>query len=210
MIVLQFSALVPVLIILVYKPTLNLFFKLLFASILLSILFDIIGTTSTYFYKNNISIYCAYFFISSILVTYMWKRISFYPSSAKRLINIVGCIIVTLMVFVSLFFKMTIETFYTNSCLSVLLYLIFALQYYYQKITISLYTPILEDPYFIAASGYILFSLSTIIILAVQIHFKEKPFMEYTWVLRQTFYMIFNLIIAYAFYVFNKTQLNRK
>ena len=76
MIGLQFSALVPMLVILVYKPSLNVFFKLLFASILLSLFFDFLGLIGEELISNNMVIYCLYFLLNSFLIVFMWLSAS--------------------------------------------------------------------------------------------------------------------------------------
>ena len=203
---LQFSALIPLLIVLIYKPSLNLFFKVLLASIFLSVFFDIIGTTFVYISKNNIPLYCLYCILNSILVLFLWQKVPFYSSEVKKLIRRIGYFFVGTMTITSIYFNFTYDGLFIISSLNVFMCLIFALQYYYQKINLSSYTPLLKDPYFITATAYILFCLSTVILLAAQLHFKNTPFFTYTWLLRQTFYLVYNIIIGFAFYVLFKIQ----
>lgn len=209
MVGLQFFALVPILVVLVYKPALNHFFKLLFASVLLSFCFDMVGDVLAYLDKSNLGFFCLYYLCNAILIIFLWKKVPFYSQDNRTFINRIGIVIVALMVLTYIYYKNSIESFYLISCLSVFLGLILALQFYYKKISLSSDTALLNDPYFITATGFILFSLSTIIILAAQILYKEKEFINYTWILRQGFYMIYNFIIGYAFYVLYKTQVNK-
>jgi len=203
---LQFSALIPILVIFYFKPTLNLFFKLLFASILLSVLFDIIGTASAIIYKDNIIIYIVYYLCNLILVTIMWKSLKFYPDKARKFVKALGSVFFILMVTAGLSFSFNKESFYIISSLNVVIGVIFPIHFFYQRIAHSLYTSPLDDPYFFAATGYILFSLSTIIILIGQIKFAGETFMIYAWVFRQLLYLIYNLIIGYAFYILYISQ----
>lgn len=206
---LQFTALIPILLFLIYRPSLNMFFKVLLASIFLSLAFDSLATYCSFAFKNNLIVICLYYICNAFLITYMWQRVPFYSEKSKKLIRRVGYSICGIMIFLLIYFKVTTEALYILSCFSVFLGLIFALHYYYQKIQLSSHTPPLRDPYFIAATGYILFCLSTIIILAVQIHYERQSFIPYIWTLRQIFYMIYNLIIAYAFFILYKIQVTR-
>ena len=203
---LQFSALIPILVVLIYKPSLNLFFKLLLASIILSIVFDALGTLFIILFKNNITLFCFYCIFNSILSVFLWQKVPFYSSEDKNLIRLLGYVFIGAMIILCFYFKFTNEALYSVSSLNIFLGLILALHYYYQKINLASYTPLLRDPYFITATAYILFCLSTIIILAAQLHFENKPFFTYTWLLRQMFYLVYNIIIGYAFYVLFKTQ----
>lgn len=209
MIGLQFSALVPMLIILIFRPSLNGFFKLLFASILLSFFFDMVGDLFAYLKISNLGLFCLYYLCNAILLIFLWQKVPFYSKTNTRFVVQFGVAIVIMMVLTYLYYRESIEAFYLTSCLSIFLGLILALQFYYKKISLSTYTPLLSDPYFITATSFILFCLSTIIILASQILFKEKEFIDYTWVLRQGFYLIYNIMIGYAFYVLYKTQVQK-
>lgn len=203
---LQFSALIPLLVILIFRPSLNLFFKLLLASVFLSIVCDAIGTT-LYFYKtSNFTVYCFYCILNSILIVMLWQKVPFYTHLIRSRIRWMGYIFISTMIIALVYFKFTADGLYTISSLNVFLGLIYALQYYYQKVTYSSQTPLLHDPYFITATAFILFNLSTITILAAQIHFENDPLFHYTWLMRQIFYLIYNIIIGYAFYVVYKTQ----
>jgi len=113
---------------------------------------------------------------------------------------------ISIMVLSMIYFGFVEDTFYILSSLSVFLGLILALQYYYIKVSLASYSKPLEDSYFIVATGYILFCLSTIIIIACHILYNGYEFLKYTWVLRQMFYLIYNIIIGYAFYVLYRTQ----
>jgi len=205
----QFSALVPIVVLLLKRPRLNHFFKFLLASILLSIAFDIIGDIFFFQNKSNTVAYCIYYLCNALLVTFMWQKIPFYDEKNISLVKIFGYTGFLLMVSIALYLGFTIDTMYFISCVSVFLGLLLALQYYTKKIQLTSMTPLLKDPYFITATGYILFCLSTIIILASQIFFKDVNFGYYTWTLRQAFYMVYNFIIAYAFYTLYKSQINR-
>jgi hypothetical protein len=207
---LQFSALIPILVFLIYKPSLGLFFKLLLASIGLSILFDVISTSCAYIFHYNMPAICLYCYLNTILITYLWCSVPFYSTQIKIQVRNLGYAFFAIMLISSFFFQFSKEGLYLLSCLNVFLGLILSLKYYYHKITLSSYAPLLEDPYFITASAFILFSLSTIIIVAAQVHFEGQPFMKHTWVLRQTFYFIYNIILAYAFYVLFKIQQIKK
>ena len=202
----QFSALIPLFVVLIYKPSLNLFFKLLLASIFLSIFFDIIGTSFYLLQKNNLPVYCIYCLLNSILIMFFWQKVPFYSDKIKKQIRGIGYVFIVIIIITSIYFKFNIDALYINSSLNVFLGLIFALQYYYQKINLSTYTPLLRDPYFVTASAYILFCLSTIIILAAQLHFEGNSFVTSTWILKQVFYLVYNIIIGYAFYVLFKIQ----
>lgn len=208
LVVFQFSALVPILVVLLKKPTLDYFFKFLFASILLSIFFDIIGDIYFFQNKSNTLVYYIYYLCNALLITFMWQKIPFYNARNTSLVKVFGYTGFLFMVSIVLYLGLTIDTMYLISCVSVFLGLLLALQYYTKKIQITSMTPLLKDPYFITATGYILFCLSTIIILASQIFFKDEIFVYYTWALRQAFYMIYNFIIAYAFYVLYKSQIS--
>jgi hypothetical protein len=203
---LMFSALIPIVVFLVYKPSLNLFFKLLLASIFLSILFDFITTSAAIAFKNNLAFVCLYCIINTFLVTLIWQKVPFFSSNLKLLIRNVGSALIAIMILINIYFKFTIEAVYVLSSLNVIFWLSLSLLYYYQKIKLSSYTPLLKDPYFITATAFLLFSLSTIMVIAAQIQFEGQPGIEYTWVLRQSFYFIYNIIIAYAFYVLFKIQ----
>ncbi len=207
---LQFSALIPILVILYFRPKLNLFFKLLFASILLSVLFDILGTVGAIYFNENIIIYCLYCLFNTVLITFLWTSLEFYPDSAKRFIRILGSLFFTLMIIVGFSFNFTKEALYIISSLNVVIGVVFPLHFLYQKITHSIYSSPLNDPYFFAAAGYILFSLSTIIILTGQIRYSGEPFLVYAWVFRQLLYLVYNLIIGYAFYILYLSQTKPK
>ncbi len=207
MIGLQFSAIIPILVILIYRPSLNLFFRLLFASILLSALFDFIGTMGLFRLRSNIRIYIVYYLCNTILITFMWKSLTFYSDTAKNFVKTTGIIVFLLMILAALYYNANKESFYIIASLNVLVGILFALFFYYQKLSLSSYTSPLSDPYFFAASGYILFSLSTIIILSGMVQYSGHPFLEYTMVFRQLLYLIYNLIIGYAFYVLYISQI---
>lgn len=202
----MFSALIPIVVFLVYKPSLSLFFKLLLASIFLSILFDIIGTFAALIYKNNLAVICLYCIFNTLLVTLIWQKVPFYSPKTKVLIQNTGYALFAIMILINIYFKFTIEAVYMLSCLNVIFWLSLSLLYYYQKIKLSSYTPLLEDPYYITATAFLLFSISTIIIIAAQIRFEGQPGIKYTWIGRQSFYFIYNIIIGYAFYVLFKIQ----
>lgn len=203
---LQFSALIPIVVTLAYRPRLNLFFKLLLASVFLSIVFDIIGTSLYFMKESNFAVYCLYCILNSILIVFIWQKVPFYSTGIKARIRLLGYVFVAAMVVANIYFKFTKDALYIISSLNVFLGLIYALQYYYQKVTFSTQTPLLSDPYFITATAFILFNLSTITILAAQLLFENDPLFSYTWLLRQIFYLIYNIIIGYAFYVIYKTQ----
>ena len=208
--ILQFSALIPILVIWFYKPQLNLFYKLLFASILLSIIFDVLGAAFSYYFKNNILIYCIYHIFNTILITTMWQKIPFYSLMRKKVISIVGYSILSLMIVAIIYFGVTANAFYIVGSLSIALGLFLALYFYAQKLAMSSYIFPLKDPYFITASGIILFSLSQIIIVAALVQFEGSSFAPNIWLFRQVLYLIYNLIIGYAFYVLYKSQLLKK
>lgn len=203
---LQFAAFIPVAVFLIYKPKANGFFKLLLASIFLSILFDIIGYISATIYKDNILAICAYSLLNSVLITFMWQKVSIYSSTVKSFVKTTGVIFILAMILLFLYFGKSINSLYLILCLNVLLGFIFALQYYYQKITNSSYSPLMEDPYFVTATAYILMCLSTIIITASQIIFDGHEHLLATWTVRQLFYLIYNIIIAFAFFTLYKSQ----
>ena len=203
---LMFTALIPVVVYLVYKPSLNLFFKLLLASILLSIFFDALSTTAAIYYRNNLALGCIYCILNTLIITLLWQKVPFYSIKIKMSIRNIGYTLIAIMILLNIYFTCTIGALYMLSCLNVFWALILSLLYYYQKIKRASYTPLLQDPYYITATGVLLFSLSTNIILAAQIHLGEQPDIVYTWILRQAFYFIYNIIIGYAFYVLYKTQ----
>lgn len=203
---LQFSALIPVIVILIYKPNLNLFFRLLLASILLSLFSDLLGNYCVYKYQNSLPVLSIYNYLSAILITLLWQKTPFYPDRIKNQVRYIGYSFLGAMIITSIVFKFDQEGFYILSCLNIFLGLVLALQYYHQKIILSTYTPLLRDPYFITASSFILLCFSTIIILAAQLHFIGKPFVLHTWVLKQIFYLVYNILIGYAFYVLSKIQ----
>ncbi|MEM9544701.1 MAG: hypothetical protein AAGA77_01940 [Bacteroidota bacterium] len=203
---LQLAALIPILVVLFYKPALNQFFKLLLASILLSLVSDSIGTFCSFYFRNNLFVLCIYPILNAILITTMWQKVPFYDNASKRFVRNLGYLLTSIMIFELAFKSFTESALYIIGGISILLVLIFALHFYRQKILLSTYTPLLKDPYFITASGYILFSLSTIIILVAQIFYIGDEFLFYTWTMRQIFYLIYNIIIAYAFFVLYKTQ----
>ena len=205
-IALQFSALIPVLIVVYFKPRLNAFFKLLLASIFLSIFFDITSTTFSLIFRNNLHVLCLYYISNAILITFLWQQVPFYAKKSRTLVKSIGFIFIGMMFLSLLVYKITIEAHYLVSCLSVFLGLVFALQYYYQKLREVVITPLIDDPYFITASAYVLFCLSTIIILAVHIQYDGQDNMKYIWLLRQFFYLIYSMIIGYAFYTLYKNQ----
>jgi len=202
----QFSALIPIIVFLIFKPTLNLFFKILFASILLSILFDAIADVLAFMDGSNLYTLFAYYICNTILITFLWQKVPFYSKQNISFVRNVGYTILGLMILAIAIYSDTPDSFYIVSSLSVVLGLLLALYYYYKKILLSSNTPILNDPYFITATGFILFSLSTITILACHVLYEGHNFLQYTWVLRQVFYLIYNIIIAFAFYVLYQTQ----
>lgn len=206
----QFTALIPILVILYYKPALNGFFKLLLATILLSIVFDIFGTLLYSYDIHNTYLYFLYTTFNITLIVFMWQKIPFYEKSSKKFIKTIGSIFFAIIILIAIYFNFTEDAFYLVSSFSVSLSLILALHYYYQKLALSSYTSPLDDPYFFAASGCILFSLSTIIILAALVKFKDESFVSYAWVLRQFFYFIYNVILGYAFYTLHKSQVLRQ
>ncbi len=210
MVGLQFSALIPILVILIYKPTLNLFFRLLFASILLSAFFDFIGTVGMFVFSNNREIQCVYYMCNTILITYMWREIPFYNTNAKKFIATAGVVVFCLMVLSAIYFGITKESFIIIASLNVLIGIGFPLFFYYQKLRLSSYSSPLNDPYFFAASGYILFSLSSILILTGFIQYESEPFMVYIWVFRQLLYFVYNIIIGYAFYILHISQVKSR
>ena len=203
---LQFSALIPILVILYYKPSLNLFFKLLFASILLSVVFDILGTVGAVAYTNNIIIYCIYCLCSTILITLLWTSPPFYPEKAKRFVRIIGSLFFILMLIFCFIYNFNNDALFIISSLNVVIGVLFPLHFFYQKLTHALYASPLNDPYFFAAAGYILFSLSTIIILIGQVTYSGQSFLVNAWVFRQLLYLVYNLIIGYAFYILYLSQ----
>lgn len=205
-IVFQFSPLIPIVVYLILKPLLDPFFKVLFASLLLSIFFDFLGNIFIHVYQNNLGVLYCYYLSNAVLITYLWTRTPFYSDKDKKLVRNIGIVLTTLMLAIFLYIQDPADSLYTASSVSVFLGLIFALHYYYKKISLSTHTPPLKDPYFITATGFILFCLSTIIINVSQIFYEGETSARYTWVLRQAFYMIYNIIIAYAFYVLHKTQ----
>ena len=203
---LQLSAIIPILVILIYRPSLNLFFRLLFASILLSAFFDFVGTVGMFKFKNNIQIYIAYYLCNTILITFLWKSIPFYNIKARGFVKTTGIIVFILMILTAIYSNTIKEAFYVIASLNVLIGILFPLYFYYQKLELSSYSSPLIDPYFFAASGYILFSLSTIIILTGMVRYSGEPMLAYTMVFRQLLYLIYNLIIGYAFYILYISQ----
>ena len=207
MLALQFAAFIPIAVYVIYKPTLNTFFKLLLASIFLSIVTDVVAYIFGYLYRNNIVVICIYSILNASLVTFMWQKVPIYSEKVKRLVRQLGFGFILVMLITVVYFKSTIYSLYLLSSFNVLLGLVFALQYYYQKITFASYSPLSGDPYFITATAYILLCLSTIIITAAQIYFDGKADLTFTWVIRQVFYLMYNIIIGYAFYILQKSQL---
>ncbi|MDF1696861.1 MAG: hypothetical protein P1U56_13550 [Saprospiraceae bacterium] len=140
----------------------------------------------------------------------MWRKVTVYTPRTKLYVLLFGLLIGFIMLGYAIISSLNMDTFYILSCLSVFAGMTFGLQYYYQIIQLQIYSPPLKDPYFIVASAYILFGLSTIIILAAQPLMYGKSSMQFTWILRQAFYLIYNIIIAYSFYILYKHQLKEE
>lgn len=207
---LQLSALIPILTYVYFKPKLNVFFKLLLASILLSIVSDSIGTARYLNSKTTIVGYYIYFLLNTVLVAFLWQKIPFYNSRSKKLVLAIGTLIFFLMLFITLKYNFSSNAFYIVASLNLFLGFVYALYYYYQRIANSIYSPISKDPYFYSASAYLLFCLSTIIILTFQRSFDGTNTVYFTWLLRQLFYLFYNLIISYAVYILYQTQMKPK
>ena len=205
LIVLMGSVLIPIIVFLIYRPHLNGFFKLLFASLLLSLFFDFFGLVGEELIENNMVIYCLYFLLNAILVVLMWMSVPFYSKRTRNSVKYIGVIFVLSSISSFIIYRDSVEAYRIISSLNAFFNLLLGLFYYYQKLISKASISVLKDPYFITASAIILFSISRIIILAGQNLFAE-PEMILAWLLRQVYYLIYNVIIAVAFYTLYKIQ----
>ena len=200
------SVFIPMFVVIKYRPALNTFFKFLFASILLSFVFDIVGLIGMLMYRYNMGTYCLYYMINALVITLLWTKVPSYTTRSKLIAVFLG-ITVFLMMLISLVFYDSFEIAYVIiSSLSVLLGLILALQYYNHKIGNATYTPIMKDPYFLTASGFIFFCLSSLIIINTQYLYQNTEAIKLIWPFRQIMYLLYNIVIAYAFFVVYKSQ----
>ncbi len=197
--VLQLSVFTPILVVLFYRIQLSGFYKILFATLLLSLIFDGIGSIAAR-YGSNIKIYSIYILLHTILFTYLWTCIPFYSSRIKKYILILGVIFLSCIIGVFYCCGFNNNGFYPASILNVLLIISLSLVYYYHKITTINNVALEKDSYFIVASGLLIFGISTIVILGGEHLFDDGENLPYTWFLRQLFYSLYNVIIAYAFY----------
>ena len=204
------SVFIPMFVVIKYRPKLNTFFKFLFASILLSFVFDVIGLYGGLVYRYNMGTYCLYYMINALVITLLWTKVPDYSTRSKLFAVILGICVFLMMLFCLVFYDSFETAYLVISSLSVLLGLILALQYYNHKMRAISYTPIMQDPYFLTASGFIFFCFSSLIIINAQPLLKGTNALKIIWPFRQIFYLLFNIIIAYSFYVLYRIQSTSK
>lgn len=203
--ILMTSVCIPIAVYLYYRPKLNLFFKLLLFTFILSATSEILAELSNIYYKTNLYVYLAYVVINSLTISAMWYTLESYSKQEKNIICLIGFLLSLITIGVIITQSM-LDTIYILMNVSVLLHLCFALQFFYHKIkNLDYKSKLLYDPYLIVALAFIIHALSTSVIMAARTIFPREYQMDILFV-RQLFYLVYYLICSLAIYILHINQ----
>lgn len=205
----MFTVCIPILVYFFYRPKINLFFKILLSTFVLSAISEIVAYYSVKIYETNLVVYYINLIVNSLLITFMWYSIDTYSQKEKNFTILIGAIIFLLTLTISILTNIVTYTIYIFIIISVLLHLCLSLQYFYHVITKENYiSSVLKDPYLIIAAAFIMHALSTSVIVSV------RPFVDQQYVIdvlfvRQIFYFLYYCICSYVYFLLYKTQNQR-
>jgi len=203
---LLFSTVIPLVAGLIRRSKLNTFFNLLLLSLVSSVLSEIFGYLSAEYFRNNIAVYSTYALINIPIIAKMWQSHHYNTYQDKQIISVTAILFVFLTAISIPVYGLTMETHYIVLSLNLLSSFLFALHHIYKEIT-SEYdaSHSLHNPYLIVSGAYFVYVLATItIVLADSISHSK-----WTDHFRMFFFLIQNLILTYAFYIYDKQSSNQ-
>ena len=201
-----FSSLIPIVAGLTSRRKLNTFFNLLLWSLIAAVLSEVLGSLSAKYFRNNIGVYSTYALVNISILAKMWQSHHYNTKKDNRAISITAITLMVLTTVSVCIYGFTMETLYLVISLNLLGTFLFALHHVYKEIT-SEYdaSHTLHNPYLIVSGAYFVFVLATItIVLADSI----TP-SQWTSHFRMFFYLIQNLLLTYAFYIYSNQTFNQ-
>lgn len=203
----MFSVLIPLTTYAIVRPKLDWFFRWL---LLLFVLFGIAEIASYITIEtigSNLLVYYISSIIFCIILSLIWYNHPNYSKRSKKgvvyiaIINIVSILVLTLM-----FNDLAITTKFCINQLTIV-YFVYSIQYFIHTIRNPSERFLLMDPYLIVATAFFVYALSTCsIFVALEMIPDEKDLRFQIYLLRQIFYLVFNVIIAYSVYILARQQ----
>jgi hypothetical protein len=198
-IIIQYTSLLPIIIAALLHKYNTLFLKRHIMLSYLSIVSEVVGLFCAYYFRNNLVVYAFYIYISISYLYWIWSQYTVFKYLYRKLINGTTIGILTAITTMYIFYDSKIA-FTAGTILSLSYMLFLGLLYYYTKTKEEHLDISLKEPIFIVGSAYILYGLSVIMIYT-SYYFIEKSDSYMLIFTRGFFYFIYNVILAYAYYM---------
>ena len=200
----QISVFIPIIVGLINRKRLDQFGIFILFTLLSSLISDTIGTITAFTIQSSVVVQFWYTIGHTILIGVAWHRVREYGRRA-RLFILISTLVAMLLIIIFWYLSIDVAVVgYINLAFS----LILGLFYYYSKFFKSNISDFLLEPKFIIASAFILYCLSVMVIFGA-VNFVEPNQVPPIWTLKQIFYVIFNIIIAYGLSMYGKKNIKK-
>jgi len=204
--VLMFSVIIPLIIYALFRPRIDLFFKYLLFLLLLYGLTEIISSVSMNYFDSNLEVYFISGVLECFLLMLIWYHQPSYSNIFKNITLIIGIVIAISVILLGFLFELS-DIISIVLLQTIFLFFVYSIQYFINVIRIPTEKFLLEDPYLIVATGFLVYALSTsTIFAALELIPDEKNLRFQIYLLRQVFFLVFNIIIAYSIYTLARQQ----
>lgn len=204
--ILTFTALIPIVIWNFFGIKTSKFLQSIYFLSILSICSDIIGTVCAFVFNSNLLVFHLYMILQTAMLINVWKYLKIEDVISDRLLNVSIGLSLVIYIFTVLYFGL-IHSFTYNSIFNLTIILLLGLIYYYSLLKNDAEISFTE-PKFIVVSAYILYALSSLVLEAFYFYVGPNASLVMLFT-RQIFYLLFNLMVAFSFYIHYTNSKNK-